>query len=202
VGDLPLGSGLFSWILAYLLGSISFSYLFTRWIKKVDIREFGSGNAGATNTRRVLGTPLAIVVLILDGLKGAVAVWSAAYFAALPTVMVIAGLMAIVGHNWPIFLNFRGGKGVATTIGVTAALNLPVALLACVLTIACIALTRYVSLGSLIYTSSVPLMMAGLSIWQSIPLAYVLGTLLMAVSSIWQHRENVKRLRNGTERKI
>ena len=112
-------------VVGYLLGSISFSYLFGKWFKGIDIRKHGSGNAGATNTLRVLGKGPAILVLLLDALKGVVAVLLGVWAAPGPDdiwIRVLCGLAAIVGHNWPVFFGFRGGKGIATTIGVMATL--------------------------------------------------------------------------------
>ncbi len=115
---------LFVIIISYLLGSISFSYIIAKKIKKVDIRQHGSGNAGATNTLRVLGVGPAIFVLSLDIAKGIAAVWLGHAFAPdeAGVFPALAGFAAIAGHNWPIYYGFRGGKGVATTIGVLATL--------------------------------------------------------------------------------
>ncbi len=196
------GSWILSWMISYLLGSISFSYLFTRLIKGVDIRDFGSGNAGATNTSRVLGKKLAVLVLILDGLKGAVAVGIGYLLSGSPLVMATSGLAAILGHNWPVFLRFRGGKGIATTFGVSLSLVPVPALVSVVLAIVVIAITRYVSLGSLISTSVLPFVILVFAIFQQMPYVYFWVALIMAALAIFQHRGNIQNLLKGTERKF
>lgn len=196
------GSWILSWVLSYLLGSISFSFLFTWFIKGVDIRDYGSGNAGATNTSRVLGKKLAILVLILDGLKGAAAVGIGYTFSGSPILMATSGLAAIIGHNWPIFLRFRGGKGIATTFGVTLSLVLVPAVISGLLALLVILITRYVSLGSLISASVLPFVILVFAQFQQMPYVYFWVTLIMAVLAIVQHRGNIRSLIKGTERKF
>lgn len=196
------GSWLVSYLVSYLLGSISFSFLITRFIKKVDIRDYGSGNAGATNTMRVLGKKMATFVLLLDAGKGAAAVGLGYYLSGSPTVMVFSGFAAIIGHNWPVFLRFRGGKGVATTIGVTASLVFYSALISGIIAILFILWSRYVSLGSMVYTLCLPVALWIFSFFQEIPVVYFWATLMMALLVVIQHRENIKNLIKGTERKI
>ncbi|KMM38143.1 glycerol-3-phosphate 1-O-acyltransferase PlsY [Guptibacillus hwajinpoensis] len=186
-------------IAAYLLGSVSFSYLIARIVKKIDIRDHGSGNAGATNTLRVLGTGPAIAVLSLDVVKGILAVWLGYWFSSEPIVPFLAGICAIIGHNWPVYFGFRGGKGVATTIGVFATLAFLPSLYAGIIAILSIFITRFVSLGSLIFVVLTP---AFIFLLGGYPASYIwLGTIL-AVVSVWRHRTNVKRLVSGTESKL
>lgn len=186
-------------IAAYLLGSVSFSYLIARLVKKIDIRDHGSGNAGATNTLRVLGKGPAISVLILDVVKGILAVWLGYWFSSEPIVPFLAGISAIIGHNWPVYFGFRGGKGVATTIGVFATLAFLPSLYAGIIAILSIFITRFVSLGSLIFVVLTP---AFIFLLGGYPASYIwLGTML-AVVSVWRHRTNVKRLVSGTESKL
>lgn len=117
-------------VVSYLLGSVSFSVLLAKLLKGIDIRQYGSGNAGATNTLRVLGKGPAILVLLLDVLKGVAAVWLGTWVGGWGTwVPALCGIAAIIGHNWPLYFRFRGGKGIATTIGVMATLCLWPALL-------------------------------------------------------------------------
>ncbi|BAB05358.1 glycerol-3-phosphate 1-O-acyltransferase PlsY [Halalkalibacterium halodurans] len=195
------------WLLvigSYLLGSVSFSYIIAKKIKKVDIRQHGSGNAGATNTLRVLGVGPAVTVLLLDILKGVIAVVVTVqltpdgdgWFAA------AAGIAAIIGHNWPIYYGFRGGKGVATTIGVLASLVPLAAVLAGVIAIGSIVWTRYVSLGSLLFVTLTALLVAVLSQWFGYPVAYIYLTIIVAILSMWRHRSNIQRLLSGTENKL
>lgn len=189
----------FSIVIGYLLGSISFSYLIGKWIKKIDIRNYGSGNAGATNTLRVLGKGPAILVLILDILKGILAVMISKLIGGEEWIPFVAGLFATVGHNWPIFFNFRGGKGVATTIGVLLVLIPYPALLAGVVAIILIILTRYVSLGSLTFTVLTPIM---LLFFKQYPNSFVYVAIVFSLLSIWQHRVNIKKIIQGTENKL
>ncbi|WP_273852253.1 glycerol-3-phosphate 1-O-acyltransferase PlsY [Guptibacillus spartinae] len=186
-------------IAAYLLGSISFSYLIAKIVKKIDIRDHGSGNAGATNTLRVLGTGPAIAVLALDVVKGILAVWLGYWFTSEPIVPFLAGICAILGHNWPIFFGFRGGKGVATTIGVFATIAFLPALYAGIIAIFAIVITRFVSLGSLIFVVLTP---AFIFLLGGNPTSYILLGTILAILSVWRHRTNVKRLFTGTESKL
>ena len=186
-------------IAAYLLGSISFSYLIAKFVKKIDIRDHGSGNAGATNTLRVLGTGPAIAVLALDVIKGILAVWLGYWFSSEPIVPFLAGICAILGHNWPIFFGFRGGKGVATTIGVFATIAFLPALYAGIIAIFAIVITRFVSLGSLIFVVLTP---AFIFLLGGNPTSYILLGTILAILSVWRHRTNVKRLFTGTESKL
>lgn len=186
-------------VAAYLLGSVSFSYLIARIVKKIDIRDHGSGNAGATNTLRVLGTGPAIAVLALDVFKGIVAVWLGFWFSGDPIVPFLAGIAAIIGHNWPVFFGFRGGKGVATTIGVFATIAFLPALYAGLLAIIAISITRFVSLGSLIFVVLTP---AFIFLLGGYPPSYIWLGFIVAILSVVRHRTNVKRLLTGTESKL
>lgn len=186
-------------ITAYLLGSISFSYLLAKRVKGMDIRKHGSGNAGATNTLRVMGKGPAVLVLLLDIGKGILAVAIAHMLTNDPMWWMISGLLAIIGHNWPIFFGFRGGKGIATTIGVTLALMWKVALVSIAIAILFIIITRFVSLGSLLYTVSLPI---GVYFFSEYPVSFLWLSLLMMVVSIVQHRSNINNLIQGKERKI
>jgi glycerol-3-phosphate acyltransferase PlsY len=186
-------------VVSYLLGSVSFSVLFAKLLKGIDIRQYGSGNAGATNTLRVLGKGPAIAVLVLDVLKGVAAVWLGTWVGGWGTwVAALCGIAAIVGHNWPLYFRFRGGKGIATTIGVMATLCLWPALLAGAIAIGSIFITRYVSLGSLIFVALTPvfLLLTGFTqpvLWTSI---------IIAVFAFWRHRTNIVKIVEGRENKI
>ncbi|MBB5172906.1 glycerol-3-phosphate acyltransferase PlsY [Texcoconibacillus texcoconensis] len=189
-------------LIGYLLGSVSFSYLIAKKLKQVDIRQHGSGNAGATNTLRVLGVGPAITVLALDCAKGIVAILIAQWATQDPLIVSLSGLAAIVGHNWPVFYKFKGGKGVATTIGVLATLVFLPALFAGSIAILSIIFTRYVSLGSLLFILITPLLVWTFSTTFDYPSAYRYILLAIAALSIWRHRENIQRLLKGTESKI
>ncbi|WP_281886893.1 glycerol-3-phosphate 1-O-acyltransferase PlsY [Paenibacillus sp. YYML68] len=188
-----------SLLIGYLLGSISFSYLAGKLLKGIDIRQHGSGNAGATNTLRVLGKGPGITVLMLDVVKGIVAVWVGTWMSGGdPLIQVLAGVSVIVGHNWPVFFGFRGGKGIATTIGVMATLAFFPALYAGIIAIGSIVLTRYVSLGSLLFTALLPLF-----IWlMGVPYEILLLSLVLFVFAWFRHRSNIVKLLKGQENKL
>lgn len=191
-------------LFSYLVGSLNFSYIIAKKIKKVDIRKHGSGNAGATNTLRVLGLGPAITVLALDVLKGIVAVLIAAWIAPDQTGLfpALAGLAAILGHNWPIYYGFRGGKGVATTIGVLATLVFFPALWAGIIAILSIIFTKYVSLGSLLFAVLTPIFVFFLFPYYEYPVLYLYLAGVVAILSLWRHRANIGRLLTGTESKL
>lgn len=186
-------------VAGYLLGSISFSYLYGRLFKGLDIRKHGSGNAGATNTLRVLGKGPAILVLALDVLKAIAAVWIGKWAGSgEPWIPVLCGLSVIIGHNWPVFFGFRGGKGIATTIGVMATLCFLPALYAGIIAILLIALTRYVSLGSLLFTALLPFF-----IWaMDRPTEYLWASIVIGVFAFVRHRSNIVKLVKGKENKL
>lgn len=186
-------------VIAYLIGSISFSTLIGRWFGKIDIRDHGSGNAGATNTLRVLGVRYAVIVLLADIAKGVVAVLLAkALGAGNPWVTYLSALTVIIGHNWPIYFGFRGGKGIATTIGVLLILMPKSVLTASLVAVILIALTRYVSLGAIVLTVLTPV--AGILFHSGT--GKVVLAVAIAVLSIWRHRKNIQRLLHGQERRV
>lgn len=186
-------------LIGYVLGSISFSYLAGKVLKGIDIRKHGSGNAGATNTLRVLGVGPGIAVLLLDVLKGIAAVWIAGVWTDGDALaQVLSGISVIAGHNWPVFFGFRGGKGIATTIGVMAALAFLPSLFAGLIAIASIAITRFVSLGSLLFTALLPLF-----IWfMDRPTEIFILSLLLFAFAWLRHRGNIVRLLKGQENKL
>ncbi|CAM3124810.1 glycerol-3-phosphate 1-O-acyltransferase PlsY [Paenibacillus lupini] len=185
-------------ILSYLLGSVSFSIVIARLVKGIDIREHGSGNAGATNTIRVLGKGPGLLCFVLDFGKGIAAVWIGHWLGQDDWTSAICGLAAIMGHNWPIYFNFKGGKGIATTIGAICALAFVPALVAGVVTIIVIAITRYVSLGSLIFAALTPVLIA--IFYYSAPVLTV--SLILCLFAFWRHRSNIVKLLQGTENKL
>lgn len=186
-------------VLSYLIGSISFSVVLAKLLKGIDIRQHGSGNAGATNTLRVLGKGPAIMVLVLDILKGIAAIWLGIWLGnGSEWVPAICGLAAIVGHNWPIYFRFRGGKGIATTIGVMVTLSFLPALYAGIIAILCIVITRYVSLGSLIFVFLTPIF---LGLLQPIN-AVFWSSLVICLFAFWRHRSNIVKLVHGKENKL
>jgi acyl phosphate:glycerol-3-phosphate acyltransferase len=198
LGEESMGIEIFVVFFAYLLGSISFSYIIAKKIAGIDIRQHGSKNAGATNTLRVLGVWPAIAVLLLDAFKGVVAVLVAMALTDASIWVVLSGLAAIFGHNWPVYYRFKGGKGIATTIGTVATLGFVPSISAGVIAIILIVLFRYVSLGSLVFVTLLPVMM-----WlYRYPFEYILGAAVIMLFSYWRHRTNIVRLVKGQENKI
>ena len=192
-------------IIAYLLGSIPFGYLIVRGKEGADVRTTGSGGTGATNVSRRAGKAAGVLTLVLDALKGAAAVLIAQTLSGNGWVVTAAGVAVIVGHIFPVWLGFRGGKGVATGAGVFLML-MPVALLcAGVIFVAIVLFTRYVSLGSMIAAATIPLFVwlqtvfvAPLTDLRPLLTAAMAGALLI----IFAHRGNIERLARGTESQI
>lgn len=185
-------------VASYLIGSISFSFIIAKFVKGIDIRKYGSGNAGATNTLRVLGKGPAIAVLLLDVFKAMIAVWIGMWMTDVVWVSVLCALAVIAGHNWPIFFGFRGGKGIATTIGAMATLSFLPALFAGIIAIISIFITRYVSLGSLIFAGLLPIF-----IWiMGKPYEIIIGSIVIGVFAFIRHRSNIVKLAHGKENKI
>ncbi|WP_410768343.1 glycerol-3-phosphate 1-O-acyltransferase PlsY [Fontibacillus sp. BL9] len=186
-------------IACYLLGSVSFSVVLAKALKGIDIRQHGSGNAGATNTLRVLGKGPAILVLALDVLKGIAAVWIGRWLGdGTEWIAALCGIAAIIGHNWPLYFRFRGGKGIATTIGVMATLVFLPALYAGIIAILSIVFTRYVSLGSLIFVFLTPVFLAVTGEFG----AYFWASLVICVFAFWRHRTNIVKIAQGKENKL
>jgi glycerol-3-phosphate acyltransferase PlsY len=204
----PVAALLLTVILGYLSGSLPFGLWLGRWFRGVDVRTLGSGNLGATNVYRALGPPLGIATLALDMLKGAVPVWIvsvlplARHFPGGPEwCRLTVGFSAIAGHVWTMFAGFRGGKGVATTAGVLLALS-PVAFLAfAVVFVATVALTRYISLGSILGAVTFAAALGLLSPRGVESPTFAFGA-LVALLVVARHRENIARLARGEERRF
>jgi acyl phosphate:glycerol-3-phosphate acyltransferase len=183
---------------AYLIGSVPSGFVIARLSGVADIRLVGSGNIGATNVMRTLGWKHGLVVLALDAAKGSLGVLLLRWLHGGPTAQTLGGLAAMVGHLWPCTLRFQGGRGVATGLGLMAMLS-PLA--ACVgggVFVVVVALTRYVSLGSMAAASSA---VAALMLRRA-PFTQVVLCALGAGVIIWRHRPNIARLRAGTERRF
>ncbi len=184
-------------IISYILGNFSTAYLIAKLYAGIDIRKYGSGNAGATNALRTLGKKAGIAALLGDVLKGICAVVLGKLIAG-EDGQILAGLFVVVGHNWPAFLNFKGGKGVATTIGVMIAIN-PFIIAGIVPAgIIFIAITKYVSLASILGMAVFPFIM--LLTRQSVKL--VVFSFILSIMSVYRHKTNIKRLLAGTENKL
>lgn len=188
-------------IAAYLLGSIPFGLLLAKLFGGGDVRKAGSGNIGATNVARVAGPLAGILTLILDTAKGIAAVWLAGRFTGQSaTWMMIAAFAVLLGHCFPVWLKFKGGKGVATALGVFLALSPRAAVSALLLFVLCVAYWRYVSLGSVAAAAAMPLLIYFL--WapgHAPPIIIDLGTLAVAALVIYKHGGNLQRLVEGTE---
>ena len=180
---------------SYLLGSIPFGYLVCR-AKKLNIREIGSGNIGATNVYRALGFKWAVLVGLLDLGKGALPTLLATQLMESQILFLIVGIAAIAGHNWPVFLGFKGGRGVATTGGVVLVLMPVISLIAVGIWALVVKITRFVSLGSIAVAVIFPIM----AFFQSA--VYFYFTLFLALVIIVQHRPNIKRLLSGEENRV
>ena len=215
----PTLSYILTALAAYLLGSIPFGFLVAK-AKGIDIRAMGSGNIGATNAMRVLGKPVGIFVLLMDVLKGYAACaflpplifnWLAPHFSGLfvyfqnePVELqtrfyVVAGIFAVLGHNYTCWLKFKGGKGIATTAGVYLALAPWAVLVAFAVFILAIAVTRYASVGSIAAAIALPA-----TVWVMTPHNLFLGivTTALGVLAIYKHKSNIQRLMAGTENRF
>lgn len=193
---------LWGWIaVGYLLGSIPFGYLLVRATGGGDIRFIGSGNIGATNVARASGWSVGVATLLLDAAKGFLAVWLAAHFSGGNIrVMMFAGLAAMLGHIFPVWLKFEGGKGVATALGVFAAICWPAMAAAVLLFLLVFLFWKYVSLASISAAAALPLLVYLLyAPRHAPPTAVSVCTLLAAVLVIVKHRDNIERLLAGTE---
>ncbi len=185
-------------LLSYLVGAIPTGYLAFKLSERKDIREHGSRNTGATNVMRLKGWTLAVPVVVVDVLKGFLPAFLALRLFDDPRLALVAAFMAVVGHCYPVYIRFRGGKGVATTVGAAAAVG-PAPLLLCAVVFAgVVALTRYVSLGSILAVTAFPVL--ALILGQGAETA--LWGLAIAALVVFRHRANIGRLLAGRERKL
>lgn len=185
-----------SLIIAYLLGSVSTSILLSKIMKFPDPRAAGSGNAGATNILRLVGKKQAIIVMIGDGLKGLIAVWIGMLLGVHGAMLGFVGLLAVVGHIYPVYFKFKGGKGVATSLGAILGLSFIAGLLAIIIWAGVAYFTRYSSLASLVS------LVAGLILILLFATKYAFPVFLIVLLVAWKHMDNIKRLRTGTETKV
>jgi glycerol-3-phosphate acyltransferase PlsY len=188
----------------YVLGSFPTGYLLGR-LWGVNVLEWGSGRTGGTNVLRSAGVVPAVITGVLDFGKGALAVWLAGQLAPeahQATAQVLAGVAVILGHNYSVFLHFRGGAGVGTSLGALSVIYWPAAALLLVLLLLIIAATHYASLGSMIVTTLMPVVLLALALTGILSLTYVGYGLVAWVIIIYAHRSNIRRLIEGTERRI
>lgn len=185
--------------ICYLLGSVPFGYIVGKLFKKVDIREFGSGNIGTTNAFRILGPPLASLVLLGDVGKGILAVYLVRFSNIDSSlILTIAGLAVICGHDWSLFLGFKGGKGIATTFGVVFALNPIIAVLAVVVWGVVLITSKYASLSSICALISIFVF----TILFKQPYEYIVFSAIILILGIFKHKENIERLKSKKESKF
>lgn len=187
---------------SYLIGSIPTGYIIVKLFTGQDIRTIGSGSTGATNVKRVMGKKWFFIVMLLDALKGALPVILTVLFTTayqeIGLLPVIAALCAILGHSKSVFLNFTGGKSVASGVGTLMALNWQAGLIIALVWGCVTWVSKYVSLGSIVALALSPLIM-----WfMNAPIAYIIYALVAAIYVIWLHRENIKRLKDGVENKV
>lgn len=187
---------------SYLIGSIPTGYIIVKLFKGEDIRTIGSGSTGATNVKRVMGKKWFFIVMLLDALKGALPVILTIYhmyvFEEIGLLPVLSAIFVILGHSKSIFLNFTGGKSVASGVGTLLALNWQAGLIIAAIWAIVTWVSKYVSLGSIVALALAPLLMWFLNA----PIAYIVYALIAAIYVIWLHRENIKRLKDGNENKV
>lgn len=193
-------------VIAYLIGSINSSILISKAVTGKDIRTSGSGNAGATNMLRTMGKKYAVITLVIDILKGVVALLLAKLainLGAYTSATYIAGVAVVLGHNFPVFFGFKGGKGVATSLGVVLLLDWKIGLITLVVALAVMAISKYVSLGSI--TAAVVFMVlqiVAMAVTDAFDVSRLICVLMLGGLLIIRHRANIARLANGTENKL
>ena len=197
-------------VIAYAIGSVNFSVILSKKLAGFDVRERGSGNAGTTNMLRSVGKGPAILTLLLDILKGIVAILIAKFViggiaseANTAILVQIAGFFVVVGHTFPIFFGFKGGKGVATSLGVLLLVNPLIGGICLVFALVVMALTRMVSLGSIMAAILFPVLTIFITYnYLADGYNYIIFGVAMAILVIFNHRSNIKRLYNGTENRL
>jgi len=197
-------------IIAYLIGSVNFSVITSKKMAGFDVREKGSGNAGTTNMLRSVGKKAALITLVLDILKGVIAIGIAIIIGLIfknsdkALLVQIAALLVVLGHTFPIFFGFKGGKGVATALGVLLMVNWKIGLICLVFAVILMALTRMVSLGSVGAAVLFPVLTLFIHTNYTVSSGsgYLVFSILLAVLVAFNHRANIKRILNGTENKL
>jgi len=184
-------------IIGYFLGNISSSYLVGKLMGKVDVREHGSGNLGATNVYRVLGFKAGVIVFLADTLKGLLATLIGLWIKG-DVGGLIGGIAAVAGHNWPFLLEFKGGKGIATSFGSLIILFPLISLILLIVEVLVIALTGYVSLASITVAVLFPILVIAFRY----SIKHIIAALILAILAIYRHRSNISRLLKGQENKV
>ncbi len=199
-------------IIAYLIGSINFSIIISKKVAGFDVRQKGSGNAGTTNVLRSVGKKAALITLICDILKGVVAIGIALLVGNIvqnvdkALLVQLAGIFVVVGHTFPIFFGFKGGKGIATSLGILLMTNWQIGLICLVFALVLMAITRMVSVGSIAAAILFPVLVIFIDQNYIVPDAnnwkYLIFSIVLCLIVLFNHRENIKRILNGTENKI
>ena len=199
-------------IIAYLIGSINFSIIISKKVAGFDVRQKGSGNAGTTNVLRSVGKKAALITLICDILKGVVAISIALLVGNIvqnvdkALLVQLAGIFVVVGHTFPIFFGFKGGKGIATSLGILLMTNWQIGLICLVFALVLMAITRMVSVGSIAAAILFPVLVIFIDQNYIVPDAnnwkYLIFSIVLCLIVLFNHRENIKRILNGTENKI
>jgi acyl phosphate:glycerol-3-phosphate acyltransferase len=192
-------------LIGYFMGAVPFGLLIVKLVRGVDVREYGSGNIGFANVARTAGAKAGFATLILDVGKGTLAAWLGGVIVGgdhEAIARVVAALLAVIGHNWSIYLKFKGGRGVDTSLGGLLAMAPLVGLACLVIGGAVILISRYVSIGSMSGAfSSIPIL-APLVIWRDYPAEYLIYCVAVTILIVFQHRDNIARLCAGTEHKL
>lgn len=195
-------------LIGYLLGGVQASILIGR-LKGIDIRAYGSGNAGTTNTIRVLGKKEGALVLVIDILKAVIAIWLAcllfgrSHEQATILIKLYAGIGTMLGHSYPLFFGFKGGKGIASMAGVLIGINIKLFLIAAAVFLICFGITKIVSISSLLMTAMLPILVITTNAGKgNIGIEAMILAFLIAAFVFYRHRANIKRLINGTESKL
>lgn len=200
-------------VIAYLIGSINFSIILSKRMAGFDIREKGSGNAGTTNMLRAVGKKAAVITLICDILKGVVSILIAVLAGKIiknldnALLVQLAGIFVIIGHTFPIFFKFKGGKGIATSLGVLLMINWQIGLICLIFALVLMALTKMVSVGSIAAAILFPILVAFIDQNYIVPTSnsnwsYLVFSIIVALLVIFNHRANVQRILNGTENRL
>ena len=195
-------------IIAYCLGSINFSIIISRKMAGFDVREKGSGNAGTTNMLRTVGKKAAAITLVCDVLKGVIAILLAYAFGKIvedanaPLLIQIAGIAVIIGHTFPVFFGFKGGKGIATSLGILLMTNYEIGLISLIFALLVMALTKTVSIGSIMAAILFPVLTLVIHDKYLVGDNYVIFGIIVALIVIYNHRENIKRIVSGNENKL
>ena len=191
-------------LIGYAFGCIQTSYIVGKLTRNIDIRDYGSGNSGATNAIRVLGTQTGLLCMVGDIVKGILALMTVSllYGYGAKYLLLYTGVGAVLGHNFPFYMGFRGGKGVAVTIGIMALLDWRIFLIAGIPSLVLLAIFRYMSLASLTFVTIFPICTAIFYLSAPHGLEVTLLSLFFTVMIYWRHKGNIKRLIAGTERKV